>query len=190
MLSLEQAKRQLADTLVEYRYAHCMRVADTAQAIARRYALDEDKAYWAGLLHDCAKFMDDAQYIALAESLSMPLTPVQRAQPETMLHAALSKHIAQRDYGVEDPDILRAIELHQAGAPDIQPLEMAIALADATEPNRKGMEEIRQLLQSDLLAAYARNYFDTTLRIVQNGYLLDENRAATYNALRLMEWCC
>jgi len=44
--------RKMLDTAT---FRHSVRVAKTAASIAQRFNVDADKAYMAGLLHDCAK---------------------------------------------------------------------------------------------------------------------------------------
>ena len=55
MYSIEKIKTDLKDRVSEYRYEHSLMVADEAKKLAKKYNLDEDKAYVAGLVHDIAK---------------------------------------------------------------------------------------------------------------------------------------
>ena len=43
------------------RFAHTMGVSYTAACLAMRYGYDMNRAYLAGLLHDCAKYMTHSQ---------------------------------------------------------------------------------------------------------------------------------
>lgn len=45
----------LKDNLNEERYIHTLGTAECARELAKKYRLDSEKAYLAGLLHDCAK---------------------------------------------------------------------------------------------------------------------------------------
>ena len=51
-------KAYLKEHLSKKRYNHSVNVAGAALELARRYGGDADKAYVAGLLHDCAKDLD------------------------------------------------------------------------------------------------------------------------------------
>ena len=55
MMSIEKIKEILEDTLSEARYKHSLGVADEAKKLAGVYHVDEEQAYIAGLVHDCAK---------------------------------------------------------------------------------------------------------------------------------------
>lgn len=46
----------LKDNLNEERYFHTLGTAQCAKELAAKYDLDCEKAYLAGLLHDCAKW--------------------------------------------------------------------------------------------------------------------------------------
>ena len=48
-------KRLLREKLDDYRLLHSFNVADSAVCLARMYGADEEKAYFAGLLHDIGK---------------------------------------------------------------------------------------------------------------------------------------
>ena len=50
----ELLKRKIKKELDRDRYQHTLGVAYTAACLAMRYGEDLDKAYTAGLLHDCA----------------------------------------------------------------------------------------------------------------------------------------
>ena len=55
MYSIEKIKKDLKDRVSEYRYEHSLMVADEAKNLAKKYNLDEDKAYVAGLVHDIVR---------------------------------------------------------------------------------------------------------------------------------------
>ena len=54
---IEDLRKQVKKALKEdkMRYRHTLGVADTSACLAMRYGVDMQKAYIAGLLHDCAK---------------------------------------------------------------------------------------------------------------------------------------
>ena len=55
MVKIDLIKEDLKKNLKKSRYEHSLSVANTAKKLARIYGVDEDKAYVAGLVHDCAK---------------------------------------------------------------------------------------------------------------------------------------
>lgn len=68
------------------RYWHTIGVAETSACLAMRYGVDMQKAFTAGLLHDCAKCYSDEQLIKICESNNIEITQAERLSPY-LLHA-------------------------------------------------------------------------------------------------------
>ncbi len=66
-----EAKQLVQEKLPEKRFAHSVRVAETAVLMARLFKADEKKCHLAGLLHDYCKYDDinDMQEIVKENSL-------------------------------------------------------------------------------------------------------------------------
>lgn len=134
------------------RYLHTMGVAKTAIHLAQIYGEDVYKAQIAGLLHDCAKMIDDDEKIALCAKYSVPVSDVERNSPD-LLHAKVGSIIAKKDYEISDDAILNAIYWHTTGHPQMTMLEKIIYIADYIEPQRDFSErlpELRKLANEDL----------------------------------------
>lgn len=56
---MRKIRRAMEKTQDEMRYEHTLGVAYTAAALAMRYGASVENAQLAGLLHDCAKCLDD-----------------------------------------------------------------------------------------------------------------------------------
>ena len=54
-MNIDCIKERLKECLTEERYSHTLGTAHCAIKLAQKYKLDEQKAFLAGLLHDCAK---------------------------------------------------------------------------------------------------------------------------------------
>ena len=54
-LNEEQIKQWLKENLSEERYYHTLGTAECAKELAQKFGFDTEKAYIAGLLHDCSK---------------------------------------------------------------------------------------------------------------------------------------
>lgn len=154
-MPLEDVKESLQSRLKPNRFAHTIGVAETARRLAARYGVAPGRAYLAGLLHDCAKWMCYADMVSLVKGQIDDLTEAELCN-EPVLHAPAGMLVAQRDYGVQDPEILSAIRKHTVGSGKMTPLEKLIYTADFVEPGRKpipGLEEARRLAEIDLDAA-------------------------------------
>ena len=150
-MTVGQMKEMLRGTLNPKRYIHSLGVCDTAVRLARLYGADEEKAYLAGLLHDCAKCYDGEGQRAVCEKYGVHLTEDDILCPP-VIHAPLGAAVARAEYGIEDEEILRAIALHTTGGRDMTVLDKIIYISDMTEPSRDypGVEELRSAAENGL----------------------------------------
>ena len=65
--NLELLKKHMKEELTADRYEHTLGVMYTAEALAMRYGADMTKAAVAGLLHDCAKCIPNAQKLKMCK---------------------------------------------------------------------------------------------------------------------------
>lgn len=154
-MPMEDVEKTLQKHLKPGRFSHTMGVAETARRLAPRYGVQPMRAYLAGLLHDCAKWMSYEDMVSLVKGSVEDVTE-EELRNEPVLHAPAGMLVAQRDYGVRDPEILSAIRKHTIGGGRMTPLEKLIYTADFVEPGRKpfpGLEEARALAETDLNAA-------------------------------------
>jgi len=159
------APRQLRDFLVKKikqalppkRLAHSLAVAALAESLARRWDVDPERAFVAGLLHDCARGLPlEAQRTLLRTYRGCIWDKVTRELPP-LWHAPAGAVLARRCYGVRDTGILRAMALHSTGAPGMRTLDKILFVADYIEPGRKfpGVAALRRLAAVDLEGAVA-----------------------------------
>lgn len=162
-------KRILSKQLDSKRYEHTIGVAYTAAALAMRYHADVEKAYLAGLLHDCAKCIDTDEKLALCKKYKVKLSKFEIENP-FLIHAKLGSCLAEKKYEITDPDILSAIRYHTTGKADMSLLEKIVFSADYIEPGRKmipGLEEIRETIFVDLDRAVCM-ILEGTMRHLKN----------------------
>jgi len=137
-----------------HRYAHCVRVARCADVLAQRHGADAGKARLAGLLHDLARLYSPERLVSECEARGWTITRAEREHP-VLLHARLGAAIARDRFGVEDPQVLSAIEKHTTGGAHMSPLDCIVYLADSLEPERGFSERgaLWDLALKDLSAA-------------------------------------
>jgi len=178
-------KTTLRGNINERRYNHCLRVAELAQELAMRFGEDAEKAYLAGLLHDCAKDLSKQEMIATAQEAGIEPNDVQLDQPIPLLHARVGAYIARRDYGIEDSCVLQAICYHQSGGIDMTALDKIVSLADMTDPIRTGpdLEITRRLLKTDLDEAYLQRYAFLIIKFLKSGEIFIDKSTDIYNQL-------
>lgn len=138
----------------DHRYAHVVRVARFAERLAMRHGLSTRKARTAGMLHDLARLYSARRLLEECAERNIPVDDFAREHP-IVLHAALGAALARERYGVEDPEILSAIEKHTTGAAQMSDLDCVLYLADGLEPGRDhpGRAALAGLAFEDLRAA-------------------------------------
>ncbi len=133
------------------RFEHVLRVAQLAGALARAAGGDGERAYLAGVLHDIARDLPDAELLRLAP----PECPIDAAHP-LALHGRAGRALLTR-WGFTDEVILEAVEDHTTGPRGGGNLvSAALYVADVSEPGRGVNEDIRALAHRDLGAALAQ----------------------------------
>ena len=166
----------------EKRYEHTLRVTYTATALAMRYGESLINAELAGLLHDCAKCMEDEKRISICEKHHISMTELERRNP-FLLHAKVGSFLAMNTYKVHDPDVVNAILNHTTGRPGMSMLEKIIFVADYIEPGRKqapNLAKIRELAFVDLDSALIKILEDTLDYLKENAGEIDPMTEKTY----------
>ncbi len=151
---VELARSVRATLGQDHRYAHVVRVARFAEAIARRHGADTGKARLAGMLHDLARLYSPERTLAECERRAMAIDSFERAHP-VVLHARLGAELAREQFGVDDETILAAIRKHTLADPSMSRLDEIVYLADSLEPGRDFAERaaLADLAFEDLGAA-------------------------------------
>ncbi len=153
---LEDAESYARKRLSDKRYAHTLRVAETAERLAKLHGLGPERARLAGLLHDTAREIGKEELLRVAEEDGLSVGDFERERP-TLLHGPVAAKLAREDLGVEDGEILDAVRAHTIGEPGMGPLALALYVADKIEPARDypSVGRIRALAQEDLDEAAA-----------------------------------
>ncbi len=148
---LEAADDYARERLSDKRYAHTLRVAETARRLAKLHGLDQERARLAGLLHDTAREIGKEELLRVAEEDGVPVGDFERERP-ILLHGPVAAKLAREDLGVEDGEILDAVRAHTTGEPGMGPLALALFVADKIEPGREqpGVEDLRELAPASL----------------------------------------
>ncbi|MEG2376946.1 MAG: bis(5'-nucleosyl)-tetraphosphatase (symmetrical) YqeK [Clostridia bacterium] len=132
------------------RYGHTMRVAHTAQELARRYGVNEHDAYTAGLLHDVTRELSREEQLKLCEKHGIILDNVSKETP-ALMHAITGAFVAKHEFHASD-EICSAVRYHTVGRAEMTRLERVIWLSDMIEPARefRGVDKLRTLANEDL----------------------------------------
>lgn len=156
---LEAVDAFVRDRLSEKRYGHTLRVAATAEDLARTHGLDPDRARLAALLHDAAREIGDPEeFLRISREWDLPVDEPERQNPK-LLHGPVAAELARRELGVDDKHILEAIRVHTVGRPGMGTLALVLFVADKIEPARDypSVERLRRLAREDLREAAAES---------------------------------
>ena len=181
---IEDLRKQVKKALKEdkMRYRHTLGVADTSACLAMRYGENMQKAYIAGLLHDCAKCVPDTVKLEECNRYGIEVTEFEK-NSLYLLHAKLGAYYAKELYHIEDASICSAIYWHTTGHAGMTKLEEIVYIADYIEPYRnhaQNLDTIRQLAFMDLERAIYQVTKDTLAYLEKKGGSIDPATVQTY----------
>jgi nicotinate-nucleotide adenylyltransferase len=169
------------------RIAHVQGAEGEAVRLARRWGADERNARRAAILHDCTKYLELDEQLALCEKYGVELDDMERGAVK-LLHsktgAALARYVFQ-----EPEEVWQAICWHTTGKADMTLLEKILYIADYMEPTRDfpGVEQLRELAYTDLNAAVALGAQMSVDEMTQRGSPIHPNTLAARDFLKGMD---
>ena len=135
---LEKYKEKNDDEMYE-RYEHSLNVCKFMEKLLDHYQfdIDKEKALLTAILHDYAKFytMDEYEQLVLEYNLDSYVLNA----PRKILHSLLGRYAVNKDLGIEDEEILSAIEYHTTGKDDMTLLQELLFISDFCEEGREGL---------------------------------------------------
>ena len=148
-MTVDEMRRELQKRLKKSRFVHSIGVADTAVKLAKKFPVDTEKAYIAGLLHDCARQYENSELPEQAIKRNIKIGEIEKAVP-LLLHAYIGAKMISEIYEVDDAEISQAIYRHTVGAKNMTDLDKIIYFADMIEPNRNypGVDKLRNLAKT------------------------------------------
>jgi len=162
-ININKLRKAMEKVLDEKRYEHTLGVAYTAANLASIYGANIKDAQTAGLLHDCAKCIEDDKKHTICIKHNITINSIEEKTP-FLLHAKVGGFLAMKKYGVTDQNIINAIINHTTGRPNMTLLEKIVYVADYIEPNRKSLpnlENIRKMAYQDIDIALLHILEDT-----------------------------
>lgn len=148
---IERIKKDLEEKLSEIRYEHSLRVADYSKRLAKIYNADENKAYLAGLVHDCAKNLEE-YYMLNKKVNSDIILDNEEKNSKNIQHAPIGAAVCKNLYGISDNEIISAVRYHTTARENMTLIEKILFISDKIEPNRKydTVEELRKIADYDI----------------------------------------
>lgn len=138
MVSNEELEKLIAlvrARLNDERFNHSLGVKESAEALAKKYDADPDKAVIAGILHDITKEYNNEQHMELIDKYNIPIDDGEKTTKK-LWHAITAAAFVEYEIGINDKEILNAIRYHTTGRENMTILEKILYVADFIEPNR------------------------------------------------------
>lgn len=182
--SITKITQDLEKQLMPSRYTHTLNVAKTAKSMAETFNVNPNKAYFAGILHDCAKNFGDEKLLQICRDNNLPINSFEEKNP-SLLHGKVGAFVAKIKYGITDEEILSAVTWHTTGKDNMTDLEKIVFCADYIEPGRTKqphLEELRRIAESDLDLLTFRILEDTVEYLkAKSSDCIDDNTITAYN---------
>ncbi len=171
---MDSIEAYIEKNLSEKRKAHVRGVAETAVKLAEAYGADADKARQAALFHDMFRSTPVDVLNMYVRQLGLDSVYLDNAN---LAHGPIAAIIMERDYGIADADMVRAVRYHTTGRAGMSLLEKVLFLADAIEPGRDypGVEKIRELAKESLDKACLCSMERSIAYIRERGLFLHED---------------
>ncbi len=171
---MDSISSYIEKNLSDKRRAHVYGVVKTARHLAEKYGCDADKAETAALFHDM--FRSTPVEVLNMYVRQLELDPV-LLDNANLAHGPVAAVIMNRDYGIDDSDIINAVKYHTTGRENMSVLEKIIYLADAIEPGRNypTVDELRNMAEISLDHACLASMERSINYIRERGLFLHED---------------
>ena len=182
-------RQLLRSKLDDYRYVHSLGVADSARQLARLYGANEEKAYFAGLVHDIMKNASKEEQLDIMSAGGINLTLVEKNNP-ALWHGIAGECYLRLNMGITDPEILGSVRYHTTGKAGMTLLEKIIYIADyiSAERNYPDVDVMRDLALNHSLeeaALYSLKYTFNKMTKLQG--IIHPDSVEYYNELIINE---
>ncbi|PKM85755.1 MAG: phosphohydrolase [Firmicutes bacterium HGW-Firmicutes-11] len=159
------------------RRVHTTGVVAEAIRLAERYKEDSEKAVLAARCHDMAREYTNEELNQFLVAYDLPER--YRDAPD-LSHGKIAAAMLQKEFGIQDKEVLNAVSFHTTGRKGMSLLEKIIYVADAIEPSRNypGVEEIRRTADEDLDRACLMAMESTIRYVKDRGKQLDQDTEA------------
>lgn len=176
-------KRLLREKLDDYRFLHSLNVAESAASLARKYGADEEKAYFAGLLHDIMKNENDEDMLKCIAKGDIILSRTEKENPK-LWHAIAGECYLRTELGITDEEILSAVRYHTTGKEGMTLFDRIIYVADYISaercyPDVDVMRNLSFTVGLDEACLYSLQY--TLKSLSEKKGIIHEDSLAFYN---------
>ncbi|RDY24022.1 HD domain-containing protein [Romboutsia maritimum] len=184
-MNLENIKKRLDEMLPKGRVSHSLNVANCAVRLSEIYNCDKDKAYLAGIIHDCAKYLELSEVEDYINKYEIYLDELEEDNL-ALSHSIIGSYIATYEFEIEDEDVINSVKYHTTGRENMSLLEKIIYIADLIEEGRKfpQAETLRKLTYGGELDKALLTSFNNTIKfVIDNEQLIHPRTVSARNYL-------
>lgn len=175
---LEKAR----DYLSKERFEHTVGTLELCTELAKVWNVDIDRARVAAILHDISKDLSDDSIAQYKKKVKIP-----EGINKGIIHSYIAAHIARTEFGIEDKEILQAIQYHPTGHKDFGLLGLILFVSDYAERTRPfyaAVEYIRRIAKDDIYMAAFLVAREKIQYVMLQGESIDVNSVEFYNKLK------
>ena len=168
--------------LSKKRFTHSVNVARASHMLAERWGADPDKAYLAGLLHDCCKELPFPEQEKLMRSGPFPVSGTEwRCKP--VWHGVAAASYMHSELGIKDAEVLSAARWHTVGHANMTRLEEIVYMADLISADRtyRDVDRLRKMAQNDLDKAMLFAFEFAIESVLKKGTPIPVSTVEAYN---------
>ena len=156
--------------LTEQRFIHSLNVADCAKELAIKFGADPEKAYTAGLIHDCCKDTPAGKQLSYMLENGADLSEIEISTAK-LYHAMCGSIYIKKEFGIENEDIINAVRYHTTGRKNMSLLEKIVFIADfiSAERDYDGVEIMREKAVKSLDEAIVEGLGFTIKDLIDRG---------------------
>ncbi len=180
--NVDEMKDYLREHLSKKRFVHSLNVADECLALARIYGEDEEKCYFAGLIHDICKEIPSENQREMVIKSRFEVGQSELSS-KALWHSIAGAWYAENVIGISDKDIINAIRFHTVGRAGMKRIEEIVYLGDLVSADRtyKDVKRMKKLAYTDINKAMLEALkFSITSVLEKDGYIPNHTTEA-YN---------
>jgi len=144
--NFNQLKEIVKSKMSLKRFSHTLGVVEMAVKLANIYKADVEKCKLAALLHDICKEMDMEYIKSICKNNFLAELSEEDLENNEILHGFAGAYYVNKEFEIEDSEVLNAIKYHTIGSKNMTLVEKIIYIADAIEYGRNypSVVEIRE----------------------------------------------
>ncbi len=189
MYTVNELTDILSIRLSKKRFTHSINVAYEARKLAEHYGYhDPDKAYLAGLIHDCCKEIPAEEQLAMVKKSKRNVSEAELASPP-LYHAIAGAYYAETVFGYTEDSFLDAIRYHTTARANMTLIEEIIYLADLVSADRsyKDAAKMRKFAYQSINKAMFEAMKSAITEVIEKESLIPPNTIEAYNYYALKQ---